>query len=147
MRDRAEQRELEQLGRLERAGAEYREGNHEGVIQLLDGVALSGNHPRAIEWDTLYVFAAIELGRRDPADGPRADTLFERTRARAQRAIENAQLRDVEAMARLRFARAQLCGFLQCGSDRLREDLNWVIENTRDRGLRRKAREALQELQ
>ena len=147
MRDRAEQRELEQLGRLERAGAEYREGNHEAVVTLLGGDALSGKHARAVEWDTLYAFAASDLGLRMHAAGTDADSLFRLMRMRADRAIDNESLTDLEAIARLRFARAQVCGILQCDPTRLREDLAWVVEKTGDRGLRRKAREALQELQ
>lgn len=147
MRDKAEQRELEQLGRLERAGAEYQEGNHEAVITLLGGDALSGRHARAIEWDTLYAFAASDLALRMRAAGTRADSLFALVRERADRAIGNDRLDDVEAIARLRFARAQVCGFLQCDSGVLREDLNWIVERSEDRGLLRKARQALEELQ
>jgi hypothetical protein len=147
MRDRAAQRELEMLGRLERAGAEYKAGNHDAVVTLLEGSGLSSRHARAIEWDTLYAFAASDLALRMRAAGTEADSLLSQALQHAERALADTGLTDAEANARLRFARAQVCGALQCGRARMVADLNWVAENTGDRGLRRQAREALRELQ
>jgi hypothetical protein len=146
MRDKAAQRELEQLGRLERAGAEYRDGNQEAVVSLLSGDALPPRHPRAIEWDTLYAFAASDLGLSLRAAGSRADSLMRQVMTRADRALASTSITDTEAIARLRFARAQVCGALQCGRRRTLEDLQWVDANTEDRGLKRRAREAMREL-
>jgi hypothetical protein len=146
MKSNNERRELEQLGRLERAGAEYRDGNLESVVSLLSGEGLSQKHPRSLEWDTVFTFAATELGLQRLAASSGGETLLTQAMAHANRAL-NHQLLGVQARARIRFARAQACGTLQCGPGRQREDLQYVVANTRDRGLRRKANEALRELQ
>ena len=72
-------------------------------------------------------------------------SLLALARKRVDRALENASLFDVEALARLRFVRATVCEFLQCGGSVMQEDLNWILENAKDRGLRHRARQALQE--
>jgi hypothetical protein len=146
MKSNNERRELEQLGRLERAGAEYRDGNLEQVVSLLAGDGLSQKHARSLEWDTLFTFAATEIGLEHHAAGSGGQSFLTQAMARANRALEH-DLLGVQAESRIRFYRAQACGVLQCGRARQREDLQYVVSNTKDRGLRRRANDALRELQ
>jgi hypothetical protein len=144
-KSRNEQRELELLGQLERAGAEYRDGNLEHVVTLLAGEGLD-RHERALEWDTLFVFAAAELGLRQHAASSDGDQLLSGVMEHATRALERPALKDPQAIARVKFARAQACGALQCSRRRLKEDLEYVANTATDRGLRRQASAALEEL-
>ena len=145
--DNRRERELETLGRLERAGAEYKSGNNESAVILLSGRRLGSDHPRALEWDTLYAFAALELGLRLRNISTDGDSLLTEVISHASRALEHPALTDVDAISRLRFARARACMALECARGRQRFDLEYVAENTTNSALRRRARQALQELQ
>ena len=145
--DNRRERELETLGRLERAGAEYRNGNHESTVILLSGRRLANDHPRAIEWDTLYAFAALELGMRLRTTSTDGDSLLSEVITHVSRALEHPALTDVDAIARLRFARARACIVLECARGRQRFDLEYVADNTTSADLRRRARQALEGLQ
>jgi hypothetical protein len=146
IKTRNEVRELELLGRLERAGAEYRAGNFESVVSLLTGDGLPQKHARVLEWDTLLVFAAADIGLRSVAAGSDGSSLLRSVLQHAERTLKSATITDAAALARVRYARAQACGALQCGQDQQREDLQYVSVHARERGLRRQAREALEEL-
>ena len=65
---------------------------------------------------------------------------------RAEHALKTGTLSDSAVLARVRYARALACGALQCGTAQQREDLQYVSVHARERGLRRRAREALEEL-
>jgi hypothetical protein len=149
IKQRNEQRELELLGRLERAGAEYRSGNYEAVMLLLAGDGLTSSHERAVEWDTLYLFAAANRSTRtrEAEEEPERENTSSSVLQRAEHVLQNTGLKDPHALARIRFARAQACAVLRCGSRQLRDDLEYVVENARERTLRRKARAALADLE
>jgi len=145
--DNRRERELEILGRLERAGVEYKSGNHESTVILLSGRRLPDDHARALEWDTLYTFAAAELGIRLRATSTDGDSLLTEVINHANRALDRSDLTDTEAMSRLRFARARACMAVECPRGRQRFDLEYVVENTKNTALRRRASQALEELQ
>jgi hypothetical protein len=147
LKTRNEQRELQLLGQLERAGAEYSARNYESVENLLAGDGLASKHPRAAEWDTLFVFSAIDRGLLLQDEGVDDGALLRTVLERADRALGNLAQADEAAVARLRFARALACGALHCSRDQQRADMKFVSEHARDRGLRRRAREALADLQ
>jgi hypothetical protein len=141
----SERRDEERLVRLEQAGRLYNQARRDIVIHLLRTDELDPTHERALEWDTLLAFAARDAGLHARETGENADTLLQVALDRSARALLHSQLRG-EGIARLRLAHAQACAALSCGASVARGDLQYVLDNSKDAGLKRKARELLRSL-
>jgi hypothetical protein len=137
-RQRTEQRAL---GELELAGRLHAQGDSDSAFAVLRHTALSPRHERAIELDTLLAFIAHQLGAARMLSGESADSLLDIAVHRSERAAD--RIRDTEALARVRFVHAEACMLQRCGSRVIREDLEFVRENSRNPRLVAQARERL----
>ncbi len=130
-------------GRIELAASLYAEGRVDSAFTVVAGVELPRNHPRLIELDTLVTFIAYQAGAARVLAGGTADSLFDAGIAAAKRA--SATLREAQALARVRFAHAEMCTLYRCAGREVRESLEYVVANAADARLVERARELLEE--
>lgn len=136
------QRQVQQaLGELELAGRLHAQGDSDSAFIVLRGTELPSRHDRAVEIDTLLAFIAHRLGAERTLGGADADTLLDIAIDRSARAAE--QIRDPEALARVRFVHAEACMLRQCDARTIRDDLEYVRENSRSPRLVEQARDRL----
>jgi hypothetical protein len=129
------------LGRLELAGLLHAQGESDSAFVVLSAARLPARHARAVEIDTLLAFVAHQLAAARIVAGSSADSLLDITIERTERAAE--VLRDPEALARTRFVHAEACMLKRCGTRTIREDLEFVRENSRQPALVEQARQRL----
>jgi hypothetical protein len=136
-----QRQEQQALGDLELAGRLHAEGDSDSALAVLRNTELSSRHERAVELDTLLAFIAHQVGAERALAGTNADSLLDTAIDRAARAAE--RIRDPEALARVRFVRAEACMLRQCDAQTIRDDLEYVQENSRSPRLVEQARDRL----
>jgi hypothetical protein len=137
-RQRQEQRAL---GALELAGRLHAQGETDSAFTVLRAAELPARHDRAVEIDTLLAFIAHQLGAARMLEGAPGDSLLSIAIRRSEHAAD--RLRDPEAIARVRFVHAEACMLMRCGARTIRDDLEFVRENSRNPRLVEQARERL----
>ncbi|CAN5709239.1 hypothetical protein BH23GEM9_BH23GEM9_17490 [soil metagenome] len=139
-----QQRMQQALGQLELAERLNAEGHGDSAWAVLKGAELPERHERAVELDTVLAFLAHQVGMARMINGEDVDSMFDVVVDRGERALRT--LQDTEAVARVRYVIAETCILKKCELRRIRGNLEYVVEHSRDEQLVRSARERIASL-